>query len=75
MPAIAGDDDGGAGFTVLHIASEMTPLIKSGGLADVVGSPKALRDLDCDARIAIPGVSSSTCRCRYCRFAGLSRRF
>jgi starch synthase len=43
-------------LNVLHIASEAVPLIKSGGLADVVGAlPIALRDLGCDARVVIPG--------------------
>jgi starch synthase len=41
---------------VLHIAAEVFPLIKTGGLADVVGAlPKALRNLDVDARILVPG--------------------
>jgi starch synthase len=44
------------GMRTLHIASEVWPLIKTGGLADVVGAlPLALRGLGCDARIAVPG--------------------
>lgn len=40
---------------VLHIATEMAPLSKVGGLGDVIGSlPKALRKIDVDARVLIP---------------------
>ena len=40
---------------VLHVATEMAPLSKVGGLGDVVGSlPKALRSLDVDARVLTP---------------------
>jgi starch synthase len=41
---------------ILHVASEMVPLIKTGGLADVVGAlPAALTRMGHDARVAIPG--------------------
>jgi starch synthase len=41
---------------ILHIASEAVPLVKTGGLADVVGAlPPALRALGHDARVVIPG--------------------
>jgi len=41
---------------VLHVASEMAPLIKSGGLADVAGAlPAALKRLGCDTRVVLPG--------------------
>ena len=41
---------------LLHVASELAPLIKTGGLADVVGAlPKALRRAKQDARVVIPG--------------------
>ncbi|WP_029165465.1 glycogen synthase GlgA [Aminiphilus circumscriptus] len=40
---------------VLHVASEMAPLVKLGGLGDVVGSlPAALREVGVDARIVLP---------------------
>jgi len=41
---------------VLHAASEATPFVKTGGLADVAGAlPAALCDHDLDARLVIPG--------------------
>jgi starch synthase len=41
---------------VLHVASECYPLVKTGGLADVVGAlPPALIGLGVDARILLPG--------------------
>ncbi|QDQ27530.1 glycogen synthase GlgA [Chitinimonas arctica] len=41
---------------VLHIAAECYPLLKTGGLADVVGAlPAAQRALGADARILLPG--------------------
>ncbi len=40
---------------ILFITSELYPLIKTGGLADVAGSlPQALRDLDNDVRVLLP---------------------
>src|SRR4030042_2500338 len=40
---------------VLMPASEVSPIIKFGGLGDVVGSlPKALQKLDVDVDVAIP---------------------
>ncbi|MBI1207370.1 MAG: glycogen synthase GlgA [Azospirillum sp.] len=40
---------------VLFVASECYPLVKTGGLADVVGAlPLALAGLGCDARVLIP---------------------
>ncbi|WP_269532903.1 glycogen synthase GlgA [Chitinimonas sp. BJYL2] len=41
---------------VLHVAAECHPLLKTGGLADVVGAlPHAQRLLGADARILLPG--------------------
>ncbi|WP_028006675.1 glycogen synthase GlgA [Solimonas flava] len=43
-------------MNVLHAASECFPLVKTGGLADVIGAlPPALRALGCDARVVLPG--------------------
>jgi starch synthase len=40
----------------LHVASELFPLAKTGGLADVTGAlVPALNDLDLDARLLLPG--------------------
>lgn len=44
---------------VLFASSEVFPLIKTGGLADVSGSlPSALQNLDVDIRVLIPGYPS-----------------
>src|SRR5690242_15532991 len=42
-------------MNVLMVASECFPLVKTGGLADVVGAlPGALQALGCDARVMLP---------------------
>ncbi|MDB5841071.1 MAG: glgA [Herminiimonas sp.] len=42
--------------SVLHVCSEIYPLLKTGGLADVAGAlPPAQIRLGCDARILLPG--------------------
>ncbi|MDI1309553.1 MAG: glycogen synthase GlgA [Methylotenera sp.] len=44
---------------VLFVTSEVFPLIKTGGLADVSGSlPSALQNLNVDVRILVPGYHS-----------------
>jgi starch synthase len=44
---------------VLAVASEVFPLVKTGGLADVVGAlPAALRGHDVDMRLLVPGYPS-----------------
>lgn len=42
--------------TILHVAAECFPLLKTGGLADVAGAlPAAQRALGVDARLLLPG--------------------
>lgn len=41
---------------ILHVCSEVFPLLKTGGLADVAGAlPQALNKLDTDNRLLVPG--------------------
>lgn len=41
---------------VLHVCSELYPLLKTGGLADVASAlPPALTKLGCDCRVIVPG--------------------
>ena len=43
---------------VLFVTSEISPLVKTGGLADVAGAlPEALRGLCVDVRVLVPGYS------------------
>ena len=47
----------GAAPKVLHIAAELFPLVKTGGLADVAAAlPPALARLGCDVRVLLPGL-------------------
>ena len=44
------------GMKVVHAAAELYPLVKTGGLADVVGAlPSALLRIGADARVIVPG--------------------
>ena len=46
----------GVPIKVLSVASEMYPLVKTGGLADVVGAlPAALAPFDVEMRTLLPG--------------------
>ncbi len=50
---------------VLHVASELYPLIKTGGLADVLGAlPPALAELGVDTRVLVPGYPPVTAAVR-----------
>ncbi len=50
---------------VLHVASELYPLIKTGGLADVLGAlPPALAGLGVDTRVLVPGYPPVTAAVR-----------
>ncbi len=50
---------------VLHVASELYPLIKTGGLADVLGAlPPALAALGVDTRVLVPGYPPVTAAVR-----------
>ena len=42
---------------VLHVAAEVFPLVKTGGLADVLAAlPVAQADLGADVRLLLPGL-------------------
>jgi starch synthase len=50
-----------AGLRVLHVASEVYPLVKTGGLADVTGAlPAAQIAAGLDARVLLPGFPAVT---------------
>ncbi|MBN2700069.1 MAG: glycogen synthase GlgA [Methylohalobius sp. ZOD2] len=51
-------------MNILFLASELHPLIKTGGLADVAGSlPQALRELDHDVRVLLPAYPQAKAQC------------
>ncbi|MBC7944619.1 MAG: glycogen synthase GlgA [Burkholderiales bacterium] len=53
---------------VLYVTSEIAPLIKTGGLADVSASlPPALREMGVDVRVLVPGYDSALSGLRYKR--------
>jgi starch synthase len=53
----AGAQAAGAPMRVLHVGAEWFPLLKTGGLADVVAAlPAAQRDAGLDVRLLLPGV-------------------
>jgi starch synthase len=55
-PATGGHVSAAAKLSVLFIASEVAPLVKTGGLADVAGSlPAALMHAGVDVRVLTPG--------------------
>ncbi len=57
---------------ILFFTSEVYPLIKTGGLADVSASlPVALRSLDLDVRILLPGYAAVLHQLTHSRKAGL----
>jgi starch synthase len=62
---------------VLHAGAELYPLIKTGGLADVLGAlPPALTQLGADARVLLPGFPSIVAGLADLRVvARLGRRF
>jgi starch synthase len=57
---------------ILFVTSEVYPLVKTGGLADVSASlPAALRGLDLDVRILLPGYASVLAQLSHSRKVGL----
>lgn len=53
-------------INVLFATSEVHPLVKTGGLADVSGSlPPALRSLGYDVRVVIPAYPQALARCEH----------
>jgi len=56
-PAAVQPGQSTAGIRVLHVAAEVFPLVKTGGLADVVAAlPPALATQGADVRLLLPGL-------------------
>ncbi|MBQ1765001.1 MAG: glycogen/starch synthase, partial [Aquincola sp.] len=54
---LAGAVPSSAPLKVLHVAAEVFPLVKTGGLADVVAAlPPALIAAGADVRLLVPGL-------------------
>lgn len=46
---------------ILHVCSELYPLLKTGGLADVLGAlPQAQNQIGLDARVLLPAYPAIT---------------
>ena len=59
MKAVAAPRRKAAALRVLHVGAEIFPLLKTGGLADVLGAlPAALRHSGADARVLLPAFPS-----------------
>ena len=53
---------------VLHVAAEVFPWVKTGGLADVVGSlPQALQHQGADIRMLLPGLPAIMAAAQQCQ--------
>ena len=60
---------------VLHVGAEVFPLLKTGGLADVLGAlPTALRQAGADARLLLPGFPALTRALRARRTVGMLQK-
>lgn len=61
---------------ILHATSELYPLIKTGGLADVLGAlPFAQQRHGDDVRVVLPLLPTSAPNAARCRRSGTSRHF
>ena len=66
---------GRSALRVLHVGAEVFPLLKTGGLADVLGAlPTALRQAGADARLLLPGFPALTRALRARRTVGVLQK-